>query len=132
MDAVLPTSLPSGMTPSRSRYAPADESRIPHWLVTYDVFRNVLASKPLAIGADLRAAMRQAFKGVTRRMNGPSRTMARTVSSSAIAETIAERYAFNPLIHLRLCLSTTLRPVALAASKSPRKTGENYAVPTDL
>jgi hypothetical protein len=60
MDERLVTSLPSGMTPQRSRYAPTDESRIPHWLVTYDVYRSVLANKHLAIGADLHAAMRQA------------------------------------------------------------------------
>jgi hypothetical protein len=47
------------MTPTRSRYVPTDESRIPHWVVTYDLYRRVLASKPLAIGADLHAAMCQ-------------------------------------------------------------------------
>jgi len=50
------------MTLRRSRYAPKDESRISHWLVTYDIFRNVLASKHLEIGADLRAAMFQAIQ----------------------------------------------------------------------
>jgi hypothetical protein len=49
------------MTPRRSRYAPTDESRIPHWLVTYDVYRRVQASKHLAIGTDLHAAMRGAI-----------------------------------------------------------------------
>jgi hypothetical protein len=60
MDDLLAGSLPSGMAPRRSRYALTDESRIPHWLVTYDLFRRVLASKYLAIGADLGAEMRQA------------------------------------------------------------------------
>jgi hypothetical protein len=50
------------MTPRRSRYTPTDESRIPHWLVTYAVYRTVLASKYLAIGTDLRIAMRHAMK----------------------------------------------------------------------
>jgi hypothetical protein len=50
------------MTPRRSRYAPTDESRIPHWLVTYDALRHVLASTHLLIGTDLHAAMRQAIK----------------------------------------------------------------------
>jgi len=49
------------MTPRRSRYVPIDESRVPHWLATYDVYRNVLACKPLAIGTDLHAAMRRAI-----------------------------------------------------------------------
>jgi hypothetical protein len=49
------------MTPRRSRYAPKDESRIPHWLATYDVCRRVLASKHLAIGTDLHAAMPEAM-----------------------------------------------------------------------
>jgi hypothetical protein len=49
------------MTPRRSRYAPTDESRIPHWLVTYDMCRNVIGDKYLAIGADLKAAIRQAI-----------------------------------------------------------------------
>jgi hypothetical protein len=61
MDDRLAASLPSGMTPRRSRYAPTDETRIPHWLVTYDVYRRVLASKHLAIGTDLHAAMREAI-----------------------------------------------------------------------
>jgi hypothetical protein len=61
MDDRLATWLPSGMTPRRSRYAPTDESRIPHWLVTYDVYRRVLASKHLVVGADLDVAMRQAI-----------------------------------------------------------------------
>jgi hypothetical protein len=61
MDDRLTASLPWGMTPRRSRYAPKDESRVPHWLVTYDIFGSVLASKPLAIGADLKAAMRRAI-----------------------------------------------------------------------
>jgi hypothetical protein len=61
VDDCLAASLPSGMTPRRSRYAPTDESRIPHWLVTYDVFRHMHASKHLAIGTDLHAAMRQAI-----------------------------------------------------------------------
>jgi hypothetical protein len=61
MDDCIAASLPSGMTARRSRYAPTDESRIPHWLVTYDVYRRVLASKHLAIGTDLRAAMRKAI-----------------------------------------------------------------------
>jgi hypothetical protein len=61
MDERLRESLPCGMTPRRSRYAPTDESRIPHWLVTYDAYRNVLASKHLAIGTDLNAALRQAI-----------------------------------------------------------------------
>jgi hypothetical protein len=61
MDDCLASSLPSGMAARRSRYAPTDESRIPHWLVTYDVYRRVLASKQLAIGTDLRAVMRQAI-----------------------------------------------------------------------
>jgi hypothetical protein len=47
------------MTPRRSRYAPTDESRIPHWLVTYDAWRNVLAHERLPIGADLQAEMRK-------------------------------------------------------------------------
>lgn len=47
------------MTPRRSRYAPTDETRIPHWLVTYDVYRHVPESKRLAIGIDLHAAMRE-------------------------------------------------------------------------
>jgi hypothetical protein len=38
------------MTPRRSRYSPTDESRIPHWLVTYDAWRNVLVHERLAIG----------------------------------------------------------------------------------
>lgn len=50
------------MTPRRSRYAPTDESRVPHWLVTYDVYRSVVASKGVAIGTDLQAAMRQAIE----------------------------------------------------------------------
>ena len=50
------------MTPRRSRYSPTDESRIPHWLVTYDLYRRVLASEHLAVGADLHAAMRQAIE----------------------------------------------------------------------
>src|SRR5665213_341208 len=50
------------MTPTRSRYAPADENHIPHWLVTYDVHRRILEYKPLAIGTDLRAAMQQSIK----------------------------------------------------------------------
>ena len=54
--------LPSGMTPRRSRYAPMDERRIAHWLVTYDAFRSVVAIKQLAIGADLHAEMRHAIK----------------------------------------------------------------------
>jgi len=49
------------MTPRHSRYAPTDESRISHWIVTYDIYRNVLQSKHLAVGADLHAAMRQAI-----------------------------------------------------------------------
>jgi hypothetical protein len=49
------------MAPRRSRHAPTDESRIPYWLVTYDIFRRVLASKHLAIGTDLHAAMREAI-----------------------------------------------------------------------
>jgi hypothetical protein len=49
------------MTPRRSRYAPADESRIPHGLVTYDVYRRGLARKHPAIGTDLHAALRQAI-----------------------------------------------------------------------
>jgi hypothetical protein len=61
MDDRLAASLPSGMPPRRSRYAPTDESRIAHWLVTYDVYRSVRASKHLAIGTDLHAAMRQAI-----------------------------------------------------------------------
>jgi hypothetical protein len=39
----------------------APGARIPHWLVTYDIYRRVLASKHLAIGADLHAAMREAI-----------------------------------------------------------------------
>jgi hypothetical protein len=62
MDECLAALLPSGMTPRRSRYAPTDESRIPHWLVTYDVCRTILSSKQLAIGTDLEAAMRQAIE----------------------------------------------------------------------
>jgi hypothetical protein len=61
MDVRLASSLPFGMTPRRSRYAPTDESRIPHWLVTYDVYRSVVASKHLAKGTDLHAAMREAI-----------------------------------------------------------------------
>jgi hypothetical protein len=61
MDDRLAASLPSGMTPRRSRYASADESRIPQWLVTYDVYRTVLASRLLAVGTDPRAAMRLAI-----------------------------------------------------------------------
>jgi hypothetical protein len=53
------------MTPRRSRYAPTDESRIPHWLVTYDAWRSVLAHKRLPIGADLQAAMRMAIAEYT-------------------------------------------------------------------
>jgi hypothetical protein len=49
------------MTPRHSRYAPTDESRIPHWLVTYDIYRRALASKHLAIGTDLHAVMREAI-----------------------------------------------------------------------
>ena len=49
------------MTPRHSRYVLTDETRIPHWLVTYDVYRRVLASKHLAIGTDLYAAMRKAI-----------------------------------------------------------------------
>jgi hypothetical protein len=60
MDDRLAGSLPSGMAPRRSRYAPTDESRIPHWHVTYGLFRRVLASKYMAIGADLRAEIWQA------------------------------------------------------------------------
>jgi hypothetical protein len=61
MDDCLVASLTSGMTPRRSRYDPTDESRIPHWLVSYDVYRRVLASEHLAIGTDLHAAMREAI-----------------------------------------------------------------------
>jgi hypothetical protein len=50
------------MTPRRSRYAPTDESCIPHWLVTYDACRCVLSSKCLAIGTDLCAVLRQAIE----------------------------------------------------------------------
>jgi hypothetical protein len=49
------------MTPRRSRYAPSDESRMPHWLVTYDAWRTVLAHEYLVIGADLQAVMRKAI-----------------------------------------------------------------------
>ena len=49
------------MTPRRSRYAPTNEGHIPHWLVTYDVYRRVIARKHLAIGTDLHVAMRQAI-----------------------------------------------------------------------
>jgi hypothetical protein len=52
----------SRMTPRRSRYAPKDESRIPHWLVTYDVYRRVVECKHLEIGTDLSAAMRRAIE----------------------------------------------------------------------
>jgi hypothetical protein len=61
MDKRLAASLPFGMTPRRLRYALTDEGRVQHWLVTYDVYRNVLASKHLAIGTDLHTAMRQAI-----------------------------------------------------------------------
>ena len=61
MDDPLATSLQSSMTPRRSRNASTDESRIPHWIVTYDVYRRVIASKHLAIGTELHAAMRQAI-----------------------------------------------------------------------
>jgi hypothetical protein len=61
VDDRIATSLPFGMTPARSRYAPTDESRIPHWLVTYDGYRRDLACKHLAIGTDLHAAMREAI-----------------------------------------------------------------------
>jgi hypothetical protein len=49
------------MTPRRSRYAPVDESRIPHWLVTYDAWRSIVAHECLAIGTDLQDAMRKAI-----------------------------------------------------------------------
>jgi hypothetical protein len=49
------------MTRRRSRSSPTDESHIPHWLVTYDLYRNVLATKQLAVGTDLRAAMQHAI-----------------------------------------------------------------------
>jgi hypothetical protein len=61
MDDRLATWLPSGMTPRHSRYTPTDESRIPHWLVTYDVYSSVRAIKHLAIGTDLEAVMREAI-----------------------------------------------------------------------
>jgi hypothetical protein len=50
------------MTPRRSRYAPTDESRIPHWLVTYDLLRRAVSTEHLAIGTDLCAAMRAAIE----------------------------------------------------------------------
>jgi hypothetical protein len=62
MDDRLAASLQSGMTPRRSRYVSTDESRIPHWLVTYDLLRGVLLSKHLAIGTDLHGATRQAIE----------------------------------------------------------------------
>jgi hypothetical protein len=62
MDDRLVASLPSGMTPRRSRYVPTDESRIPHWLATYDVYRSVLESKHLPVGTDLRTAIRKAIE----------------------------------------------------------------------
>jgi hypothetical protein len=57
MDERMTTAQRLRMTPRRSRYAPADESCIPHWLVTYDVYRTVLA-----IGVDLRAELRHAIE----------------------------------------------------------------------
>jgi hypothetical protein len=50
------------MTPRHAKYPPTDDSRAPRWLVTYDVFRCVLASKCLSVGADLRTVMLQAAK----------------------------------------------------------------------
>jgi hypothetical protein len=64
MDDRLAASLPFGMTPRRSWYALTDESRIPHWLVTYDLLRRVTATKHLAVGTDLRAVMREAIQAL--------------------------------------------------------------------
>jgi hypothetical protein len=46
---------------SRSRYAPTNESRIRHGLVSYAVYRRGLTRKHVAIGTDLHAAMRRAI-----------------------------------------------------------------------
>jgi len=62
MDDRLVASLPSCMTPPRSRYAPTDGSRTSHWLLTHDVYRPAVASTQLEIGTNLHAAMRQAMK----------------------------------------------------------------------
>jgi hypothetical protein len=48
------------MTPRRSPSAPTDESQLPHWRVTYDIYRRVLAIEQLEIGTDPHAAMHHA------------------------------------------------------------------------
>ena len=112
MDDLLAGSLPSGMAPRRSRYALTDESRIPHWLVTYDLFRRVLASKYLAIGADLGAEMRQA--------NAECAVDGWTVENDgaygfffAIVMASEERFACNRPIHLNRYRSTIHRRAAV-------------------
>jgi hypothetical protein len=59
---------------------------MPHWLVTYDIFRRVLESKPLAIGTDLHAAMREAVDG---------RSLSRTLRKCVAHKTSKSPYARN-------------------------------------
>lgn len=59
MDGCVASCISSTMTPRRSRYVPAAESNVAHWLVTYDRYRRVIESTHLIVGTDLRVAILQ-------------------------------------------------------------------------
>jgi predicted deacetylase len=96
------------MTPRRTRYAPTDESRNPHWLVTYDVYRRVLATTRLTVGTDLRAAMRQA----TEKCEADAWIVEKDGAYgffSAIVTASAKKFAFSVQILLNWYRSITIR-----------------------
>jgi hypothetical protein len=62
MDGCMLSCISFTMTPRRSRYVPAEENCIAHWLVIYDRYRRVIECTHLVAGSDLRAAILQTME----------------------------------------------------------------------